>query len=195
MMPIPATGKGDAMKCPKCKTAPLHKSFYHAPYVCDGCGGIWLHRPPGPELLGMEKASPDPAGARGGNDQKTGICPAGHGIMIRAKVDVEPSFYLERCPTCGGIWFDRGELSRLVAHDLADHLDLIWTKAWQKKQSREKNRAGFLKANRTLLGDPLFEAVMALASQLREHPHRSRAMALLQHEILLQRVEQDPGRG
>jgi len=52
-------------------------------------------------------------------DNRTGPCPSGHGIMIRAKVDIDEPFYLEKCTTCGGIWFDHGEWLRIVENNFA----------------------------------------------------------------------------
>ncbi len=56
------------------------------------------------------------------HDDKTGLCPEGHGIMVRAKIDVEDPFYLEKCTHCGGIWFDSGEWQQIAQHQLIESL-------------------------------------------------------------------------
>lgn len=132
------------------------------------------------EALGNEGF--DGVGSTDDMDKKTGLCPAGHGIMIRARVALDQPFYLEKCTACGGIWFDKGEWLRIAEHNLADSLPAIWSKAWQRRQREEKDRESYLGLNKRLLGDSLFDAVMAVASQLKGHPERDRAMALLQQE-------------
>jgi Zn-finger nucleic acid-binding protein len=112
-------------------------------------------------------------------DQKTGMCPSGHGIMIRAKVDIDEPFYLEKCTACGGIWFDKGEWQRIAENNLADNLSIIWSRSWQRKQSPKKNRDNFLKTNRKLLGEKIFTSVLELAEKLKDPPEKDRAIAFL----------------
>lgn len=73
-------------------------------------------------------------------DARTGLCPFGHGILIRAKVEIDDSFYLERCPECMGIWFDKGEWNKLAQSHLLERLDTLWDPAWRfrHRQSRER---------------------------------------------------------
>jgi len=104
--------------------------------------------------------------------------------LIRAKIAVEPPFYLEKCTTCGGIWLDNGEWERIVSNNLVEHLQDFWCRSWQAKQRKEKNRESFLQSNQTLLGDSVFMEVMKLAESLKEHPEKRRAIALLQQEVL-----------
>jgi Zn-finger nucleic acid-binding protein len=170
------------MQCPKCQAEKLNKSSFSAPYLCPACGGMWRPGGAGSELPEAPITSADGGGISGEMDQKTGLCPAGHGIMIRARVELDETFYLERCTACGGIWFDKGEWLRIAEHNLADQLPALWSKAWQRRQREESARESYLDLNRKLLGDRLFDAVMALASQLKTHPERDRAVALLEQE-------------
>lgn len=62
-------------------------------------------------------------------DARTGLCPLGHGILIRARANTEPTFYLERCPHCHGIWFDNGEWNVLAEGHLLEHLEDLWDPA------------------------------------------------------------------
>jgi len=171
------------MKCPKCRSSELKKPNYHSPFFCEKCGGMWLLNV---ERSDLPEITIDPADIdldSDDHDKKTGICPSGHGIMIRAKVDIGEPFYLEKCTICGGIWFDRGEWQRVAENNLAENLSHIWSRSWQRKQSQEKNRGSFLKLNQKLLGDPIFQAIMELANELKDHPEKGRAIALLQQEI------------
>jgi hypothetical protein len=42
-----------------------------------------------------------------------------------------------------------------------------------------------LELNRKLLGDRIFTAIMTLAEDLKDHPEKNRAIALLQKEIMM----------
>lgn len=172
------------MKCPKCKTVELRKSDFNAPHGCNKCGGLWLQQIDKTDWLTEDFG----AGEAGTNpvadvDDATGLCPAGHGIMIRAKVAIEQPFYLEKCATCGGIWFDKGEWLRIAESNLAESLTDIWSRSWQRKQRKEKDRAAFIRLNRNLLGDQIAGLILQLAEALKGHPEKARAIALLQDEM------------
>ncbi len=171
------------MKCPKCKTVELKKPSYNSPNLCKECGGIWLLSAESSDLPDITIENIDADSSSTDHDKKTGMCPSGHGIMIRAKVDIDEPFYLEKCTACGGIWFDKGEWLRIAENNLAENLSNIWSKSWQRKQSKEKNRENFLKMNQKLLGDQIFNSIMDLSKELKDHPEKNRAIALLQQEI------------
>lgn len=170
------------MKCPKCKTAELKISGYNTPYFCHECEGMWLVNTNDlclPEVT-IESIDSDSVSD---NDSKTGLCPSGHGVMIRAKVDIDEPFYLEKCTACGGIWFDKGEWQRIAENNLSDNLSIIWSKSWQRNQSKTKNRKSYLETNQKLLGEQTFKEIMDLSEKLKTHPERDRAIALLQQEV------------
>ncbi len=171
------------MNCPKCKEIKLKKSGYNSPYVCKACDGMWIQPDQITQLANIsEEIAADSAGNKS-NDERTGVCPSGHGIMIRAKVDMEEPFYLEKCTACGGVWFDKGEWHRIAQTKLAENLDNIWSKSWQRKHRKEKDREKFHEINRGLLGNKVFQAILDLSAQLKQHPEKDRAIALLQHEV------------
>ena len=172
------------MNCPKCKDQVLGKRGYDSQANCPKCGGMWLEFDNLPGFIETLKSSPETENTANPNDERTGLCPSGHGIMLRAKIDVEEPFYLEKCGTCGGIWFDNGEWQRIVNSNLTDNLNEFWCKSWQSKQRKEKNRQNYLDSNRALLGQEVFDDLMKLAETLKNHPEKGRAIALLQQEIL-----------
>lgn len=170
------------MKCPKCESTELRKSDYAHHYACPNCKGQWLQA--GELAHGTEDSSeaPEGSGDNPEHDARTGLCPGGHGIMLRARVDLAQPFYLERCSVCGGIWFDGGEWQRVVENDLLTNLPNLWSRAWQRNQRIIQNREDFLQANLQLLGEEIFASIMQLAGLLNSHPEKSRAIALLQEE-------------
>lgn len=171
------------MNCPKCKTSELNKNAFNSPYFCKSCGGMWYADDSTADFGDIKVQHIDDKDASKDHDHKTGMCPSGHGIMIRAKVDIDEPFYLEKCSACGGIWFDKGEWLRIAENNLADNLSMIWSKSWQRQQSIEKNRESFLQTNKTLLGESIFNTIIELSEKLKNHSEKDRAVALLRHEI------------
>lgn len=72
---------------------------------------------------------------------------------------------------------------RYMDNNMIKNLPEIWSRAWQVKQRKQKNRDSYLKINEELLGTTLFEELMNLSLKLRTHPAKSRAIALLQNEL------------
>lgn len=171
------------MNCPKCKTIDLRKNVFDGPWNCQSCGGMWLEKAKIPLFAETTGDFDNGDSKEGLHDEKTGLCPEGHGIMIRAKIDLEKPFFLEKCSTCGGIWFDNGEWQKIINNNLKEGLEEFWCKSWQNKQRKEKSRARYLEGNRRLLGDRIFDEIMDLSKLLKEHPEKGRAIALLQEEV------------
>lgn len=173
------------MECPKCKHVELKKTGFNKPYWCPQCGGLWV---PVQDMDGYSQSFVEELNTSmfdsESYDQKTGLCPLGHGIMIRAKVEGDKEFYLERCPHCSGIWFDHGEWQQVARHHLIDHLADFWTTAWQRKKKEEKDQESFIELNKKLIGDDLVRQIYDLAGKLKDHPEKIRAIALLRNEIM-----------
>jgi Zn-finger nucleic acid-binding protein len=172
------------MKCPKCKTIEITKSGRSLAYSCENCGGLWLADSAALAFSdGFDEINDREFAPNNENDDRTGLCPSGHGIMLRARVDLEDPFFLERCTACGGIWFDKGEWQRFAKSRLSHNLNDLWSRSWQRRQLKEKSRETYLEINRKLLGEEVFQAVVRLAERLKDHPEKGRALALLNQEI------------
>ena len=170
------------MECPKCKGVRLEKNDPSKPHWCPACGGVWV------AMEDFSKSFEDVHDTgvfdHDAFDGKTGLCPAGHGIMLRARIEGDYVFYLERCTTCGGVWFDHGEWQQIAKHHLVDNLSDHWTTAWQRKKQHEQEREHFIELNRKLIGEDIVHRILDLADLLKNHPEKARAMALLKQEIL-----------
>jgi Zn-finger nucleic acid-binding protein len=171
------------MNCPKCKTHRLHKKDYNASATCPNCGGMWLESRKIPTFIESSEGSTEADSGKAVNDGKTGICPNGHGIMIRARIDTQEPFYLEKCPHCGGIWFDKGELREIISNNVADNLDDFWCKSWQVRHRKETSKQRYYEINKRLLGEDIFDRIIRLSELLKIHPEKGRAIALLQLEV------------
>jgi Zn-finger nucleic acid-binding protein len=173
------------MNCPKCKNIELKKKAHGEPYSCPDCQGLWLQTSELENFIDCcheLKEDENPSGSQ--HDSKTGICPVDGNIMIRARVELDKPFYLEKCTVCGGIWFDKGEWRLIADNQLMDNLNDFWTRSWQKKQRKEKEMDEYFQLNRKLLGSELFDSILALSKILKNHPEKNRALALLKEEIL-----------
>jgi Zn-finger nucleic acid-binding protein len=182
-----------AWLCPKCKAATLeplsaaplqHKSESSAVPAsrCSNCRGVWMPHGALSHDLGLptEEAAPGSVNL----DAKVGFCPAGHGLLIRARVDAEQPFHLDRCGTCAGIWFDAGEWAALASTEWLHHLDDLWDPAWRKRMREERARKEHQQALEQALGPETARLVIELAAVLKQHPRQqSLAVAFLLDEL------------
>ena len=182
-----------SVRCPKCRDVELEAPEGRASRLarCPSCDGTWF--PKDEARLGAvgELLSADSTIRPGGDqDRRTGLCPEGHGILIRALVEVEDPFYLERCAECHGIWFDKGEWNRLAQSHLLAHLERLWDPAWRFRLKRSAGadeepdggrRTRLVKA----LGAPAVEMIETLANALADHEQSvsSEAIAYLEERL------------
>ncbi len=100
------------MKCPRCPDAKLD-ALATAQGVttdfCGVCGGVWLDRGELAQLLGPEGAEPGPPdGAAGALP-----CPSCDGRLVELEHPPGSGLQIDLCPSCRGIWLDRGEVGKL----------------------------------------------------------------------------------
>lgn len=171
------------MKCPKCTDRELAavKSEGSAGVMsCANCGGVWVDgakardigRIPLPSDLVSVEHNRD-------TDLQAGVCPNGHGILKRAQTHLVGGFYLERCESCFGVWFDQGELQRVLEQGLSDGLFQIWTSLWQREQIELHSRERYEEEILQKLGDELIEQLDRTIGMERDHPHKSLALGYL----------------
>src|SRR5512133_3248194 len=182
-------------KCPKCRVVYLESapgafaqlSANEAALMCPTCRGYFLshqvveHWEKEPFV---ELSEDDPLPSNPEVDRKTGLCPMGHGILVRARVELDgvDGFHLERCGFCRGVWLDCGEWQRLAASRYLEHLDDLWDPNWQKQRRSEKLQRGLDRALSEQLGEALFRDLASVVFRLRSHPSRAQALAwITQH--------------
>lgn len=93
--------------------------------------------------------------------------------------DENQIIHLERCSSCRGIWFDRGEWSLLADRQLLDNLDQIWTAEWRARQRRLRSERDYERRLREEFGPDLFDTLQAVATKLKGYERRSQALAFL----------------
>ena len=95
----------------------------------------------------------------------------------------ELGFALDRCPRCGGVWFDHNEWERLAEANVVDNLSMLWDPAFRtaKRQAKEQERID--EELRGLIGKQPFERLREFTDWLAKEPESSRVLAWIQHEL------------
>ena len=158
---------------------------------CSKCDGVWLpsqaywawlERQHGttrsePTLsTGVDQIAPaaDPPLAR--------RCPECGHFLTRAKVGHGLTFHVDRCGTCGGMWFNHGEWDALRAQQLHTRLHFVFSAAWQAAVAREDRLTAHEEILRQKLGATDLDEIKRVKQWIESHPHRAELFAYLQPE-------------
>ena len=160
--------------CPKCSS---ELSPSKGAYKCGHCGGMFVPA----QLVPFASDEEGPfVGEQG--DAQGGRCPFDGTIFSRAELSPasgEERIHLERCGSCRGIWFDRGEWSLLAENRLLENIDQFWTAEWRAAQRRLHGEREYDRRQREELGPELYDALQSIAKALRGHERRSQALAFI----------------
>ena len=110
-------------------------------------------------------------------------CPEDGHIMSRYRVGDPASFWLDRCGSCHGVWFDGGEWEATVESGLLDQLPAIVSDAWQRAiedTDAERHRTDRLRAR---IGADDLDRIDAFREWVWAHPAR---------HVILARVGERP---
>ncbi len=162
------------MRCVKCRDTRLDRFRSTSPlpgWTCPKCGGLWI---PDGQAVGAvpPRGLAEIPGPVTDEDNRTGLCPSGHGILIRAQTHVDSGFYLERCSQCLGVWFDRGEWQKIAAAGLTSGLFEIWSESWQRRQRQQHAEEAHHSRLEAELGGDLIDRIESVAHELKDHPSR-----------------------
>ena len=162
--------------CPKCGTELVTAA--RGVSKCPACAGMFI---PG-QLAPFVDEEAVETSAAADHDAKGGQCPVDRTILSRAEIDLgaeDGAVHLERCSSCRGIWFDRGEWSLLADHQLLENLDQFWTAEWRARQRRLRNEREYERRLREEFGPELFAELQSIATKLKGYERRSQALAFL----------------
>lgn len=184
--------------CPKCRKHSLRSykerqvDSTHVtrppPLRCEICRGVWL---PVRELERWKKVKTEletqipRSVAIQEADKRTGLCPMKHGLLERgAPVETRgETFRLERCPHCGGMWFDPGEWNRLVRGELLESLEKFWDPLYRRQRRKQEALESREDLLRRMLGPETYEKMDDLIDILTDHPMRSVAIAHMAEKL------------
>ncbi len=167
--------------CPKCRDVELSNPGGRALRLlrCTECRGTWMPKDEARlEAVGSLLSADSTIGPTDSSDGRTGLCPEGHGILIRTRVVAEPGFFLERCAVCHGIWFDKGEWNALAQSHLLEHLDELWDPAFRHRVRAASGDADARTQLEVDLGLKVFQGLEVLATSLKDLSPRQRNAAL-----------------
>ena len=128
----------------------------------------------------VEEDASSPEGAD--HDAQSGRCPVDGTILSRAEIEAGADggrIHLERCSSCRGVWFDRGEWSLLAEQQLLDNLDQFWTAEWRARQRRQQSERDYQRRLREEFGPEMYAALESIATRLKGYERRSQALAFL----------------
>lgn len=176
------------MKCPVCRTLglrgqPIEENLYG--YGCDQCSGIWVSAPQYGQWLKSRNANEQsllesmevslPLEETG----KAKICPECGHLLRRYKVWPNVKFYLDRCASCYGVWFDQNEWTYLKARGEHDHIYEFFEQLWQEDlleaEARERLEQLYLKR----FGAEDYARIKEMRQWLWEHPQQGALLAYL----------------
>ena len=175
--------------CPKCKTptlAPIDASRAADPEIvppsrCTHCRGVWMpHEAIAHHLV---PAAVDTDQAPPVSDAMAGFCPRCRGLLVRARVERDHPFHLDKCGACGGIWFDAGEWAAMASSDWLDHLDDLWDPVWKKRVRDQRAQERHMEELELALGTDTLERLRGAIEALRNHPMRSLGLSYLIEEL------------
>ena len=120
-----------------------------------------------------------PDSADVGDLKQPKLCPQDGRIMGRYKVGGEASFWLDRCGTCSGVWFDGDEWNATVQAGLLGQLPTIVSDAWQRdSESAQAAQMRTARLRDQIRGEDL-DRVDAFHAWVWEHPERHIILARL----------------
>ncbi len=132
------------MECPRCRHA-MQEILYEGVKIdtCPNCEGEWLDRDELKQIVkrreevftpdqiaqvqaSIEGSEPAPAA----DDSPALACPRCGAEMRRFRYAGTTQVLIDRCPACGGIWFDKDELEQVQ----------ILVESWEKRIEQDKEK-------------------------------------------------------
>ncbi len=187
------------MKCPVCRSHSLERHTLATglpAYRCQTCQGIWISSSEywtwlkaRPEDISSSFEIPDVVMPIEDVAQVKQCPECGH-ILRRYKVWPNIKFYLDRCGTCGSVWFDNGEWDYLKAQEKHDQVHIFFTEVWQDKIRAEEMRQRMDAMYLEKFGAEDYERIKEIRAWLWQHPKQAMLMAFLEDRNPYQAVSE-----
>lgn len=152
---------------------------------CHSCGGHWVNsfefwnwlaKHPATEVGEPATAVdvPPPQEIKGAR-----LCPQCGHFLSRFKVGAGFDFTIDRCGSCGGIWFDSQEWEFLKSRGLHGETHRIFSSVWQSQVRKEQSTKELEKLFQQRIGTADFEKARGVKAWLDGHPRRSEILGYL----------------
>ena len=131
-----------------------------------------------------EEAAPETAPRVADSDEvgdvkRAKLCPQDGRIMRRFRISADGGFWIDRCSTCGGAWFDGDEWQATVDAGLAQHLPQIFSDAWQRRVEEALTGLDHRSRLAEAAGEDDLGRVDAFREWIWSHPQRHLLLARL----------------
>lgn len=104
------------MNCPKCRHELSEFSTKDGVVidVCDGCQGVWFDRGEMAAYADLARDVPDLQKVWNNASTTRNPCPRCRTNLEEMQYSAQDPLLIDRCPACGGIWLDSGELGKIL---------------------------------------------------------------------------------
>lgn len=174
------------MYCPICDSSPLVPKKLEKNLrsnTCLKCQGEWItakaywgwleaHGDPSPEVASDEFLPVEV-------ESKAKICPQDGRILRRFQIFPNAGFYLDRCSSCQGVWFDAKEWAALKERELHDEVHLLFGKLWQEALLAQERRERFEIMYLDRFGAEDYGRIQEIRRWLDQHPKAEILLAYL----------------
>ncbi len=155
-------------------------------YHCTDCGGYWIcsrdyHN--WLEIKGkiLEEKDEYDVSLKADDIFKAKLCPECRRIMTKYRVGHGLQFKLDICGSCNGFWMDKNEWEILKSKNLHDEINIIYTRAWQKKVKNEENQEKLKQVIEKRLGKGIFEKADEFKEWLNQQAEKDMILAYLRN--------------
>jgi len=117
------------MICPSCQSSLTFEQVYYCRiFPCTRCDGIWLRADIFPRLASSMAVNVDKSDhdylklfkprevAFPDSKKRPRLCPECRAAMKEFNFAYDSNIFLDKCPRCGGIWTDAGEILKVAGH-------------------------------------------------------------------------------
>ncbi|HSM83814.1 MAG TPA: zf-TFIIB domain-containing protein [Nodosilinea sp.] len=164
--------------------------------ACPSCSGTWIPPeqyadwqrqqidPEEPVRVAVLPLSLSTAFQPPALDNRAALCPDCRSYLVRGRINLQQgSFYVERCPSCHGIWCDAGEWEVLHQLGLQAHIDYIFSADWQALVRELEHSERERLATIDKLGPDIAQRIFELATLLEQHPNGDFGVAYLMRRV------------
>jgi Zn-finger nucleic acid-binding protein len=163
---------------------------------CPSCGGAWI---PPEHYVAWQRQQDDPDAAPQVAvlpltlqtsfqpsllDNRASLCPDCRSYLVRGRINLpQGSFFVERCPSCKGLWCDAGEWEILQQLQLHTHMDFLFSPDWQAQVRELEHIEREKQATIAKLGPEIANRIFELAELLEDHPNGDFGVAYLMRKF------------